>query len=145
MADTFGRHRPGDGIAIRYPGQSIEHDYSYAPNHPIADTYRTYCAEQTAKGEWTELIKTCPHDHATSDLSSVLYAARPDRDYYSLSKPGRITVLENGGARLDPLEEGTHRYLIVNEQQRVRALEAMMLLASQPPVRSQPVSSGSKL
>ena len=120
------------GLAMLYPGRTITQDYAYVENHPIADAYRTYCEEMKAR----DLnVKTCPqdHDHATFDLTSVLYAARPDRNYFSLSKPGRITVLADGGSRFDEYKEGTHRYLILKEEQKARTLEAMVMLASQPP------------
>jgi inosine-uridine nucleoside N-ribohydrolase len=120
------------GLGVRYPGQSIEHDYSYVEHHPIAETYQTYCREQKANG----LIKTkCPHDHPTFDLTSVLYAARPDRGYFSISKPGKITVLADGSTRFDEFAEGLQQYLILSEEQKARTLEAMVMLASQPPKR----------
>jgi len=112
------------GLAMPYPAVSIERDFSYVRHHPIAETYRTY-AQETAS-PW-------PHNHATFDLTAVLYAARPDRDYFSLSQPGRITVLDDGGSRFDESESGTHRYLVQSEAQKARALEAMVMLVSQPP------------
>lgn len=115
------------GLAMLYPSASIEHDYSYVENHPVADTYRAYCEEQKRE--------KCPHEHATFDLTSVLYAARPDRNYFSLSSPGKITVLDDGGTRFEESADGAHRYLILSESQKARTLEAMVVLASQPPVR----------
>jgi inosine-uridine nucleoside N-ribohydrolase len=112
------------GVAMLYPAASIEHDFSYVAHHPIAQTYRTYAEETSNK--W-------PHDHATWDLTAVLYAARADRDYFSLSKPGRITVLPDGGSHFEESEHGSHRHLILTEEQRSRALEAMVMLVSQPP------------
>jgi purine nucleosidase len=117
------------GWALLYPAQSIEHDYAYVKNHPIAESYHSY-------HRWSSI--GWPHDHPTFDLTSVLYAARPDRNYFSLSKPGRVTVLPDGGSRFDEAENGPHRYLIVSEEQKARALEAMVMLASQPPVRRKP-------
>jgi hypothetical protein len=114
------------GISMLYPGYSIDRDYSYVAQHPIADTYRTY-AEET-KSPW-------PHDHPTYDLTAVLYAARPDRHYFSLSQPGRITVLADGASRFDAAAEGKHRYLILDDAQKARTLEAMVMLASEPPER----------
>jgi inosine-uridine nucleoside N-ribohydrolase len=114
------------GLAMLYPAKSIERDFSYVEHHPIAETYRVYSAESTWKLKW-------PHDHPTFDLTSVLYATRPDRGYFSLSKPGRITVLANGGSRFDESEGGLHRYLILSDEQKPRALEAMVILVSQPP------------
>lgn len=112
------------GLAMPYPAVSVERDFSYAKHHPIADTYRTYAKETSSP--W-------PHNHATFDLTAVLYAARPDRDYFSLSTPGRITILDDGGSRFDESENGAHRYLIQNDVQRARSLEAMVMLVSQPP------------
>jgi inosine-uridine nucleoside N-ribohydrolase len=112
------------GLALPYPAVSIERDFSYAQHHPIAETYRTYADETSQK--W-------PHNHATFDLTAVLYAVRPDRNYFSLSQPGRITVLDDGSSRFDNSESGSHRYLILSEAQRARTLEAMVMLVSQPP------------
>lgn len=116
--------------AMPYPGDTIEHDYAYAKDHPIAATYRFYCEENKVVWKWS-----CPHKHGTADLTSVLYAARPDRNYFSLSKPGRITVLADGASRFDEAEGGTHRHLILSEEQKNRTLEAMVMLVSQPPAR----------
>jgi len=118
------------GEAIRFPGISIEHDFSYVSHHPIAEAYRYICAmvihdSPTAK---------CPHDHHTADPTATLYALRPDRNYFSLSKPGRITVLSSGNIRFAEDPDGKHFYLTVNEEQRVRAQEAIMMLVSQPPI-----------
>jgi len=112
------------GSAMLYPAYSIEHDYSYVKDHPIAETYRVFSEEQ----------KSWPHDHPTFDLTAMLYAARPDRNYFSLSKPGKITVLADGSSRFDESEGGTHRYLTLSEEQKARTLEAMVMLASQPPI-----------
>jgi hypothetical protein len=48
--------------------------------------------------------------------------------------PGRITLDPQGRTVFTPVADGRHRYLIVNEIQRARTLEAMIELASQPPV-----------
>lgn len=114
------------GYNLRYPAVSIERDFSYVPHHPIAETYRLFAAERSATHPW-------PHDHPTFDLTAVLYAARPGRDYFSLSKPGRITVLDDGGTGFDESEDGPHRHLILTARQRARTLEALVMLVSQPP------------
>jgi purine nucleosidase len=118
------------GLSLLYPGQSMANDYGYVEHHPIADTYRTYCEEQNASGA---MKKSCPHDHPTFDLTSVLYAARPDRNYFDLSNSGRITVLDDGSSRFEESSNGTHRHLVLTEPQKARALEALVMLTSQPP------------
>jgi len=126
------------GLAMLYPGQRLMRDYAYVEHHPIADTYRAYCEEMKASDP---KIKQCPqdHDHPTFDLTAVLYAARPDQNYFSISKPGTITVRQDGGSRFQESQGGMHRYLVLSEEQNARTLEAMMMLASQPPLK--PVSA----
>jgi inosine-uridine nucleoside N-ribohydrolase len=108
------------GSAMRYPAASIERDFLYVENHPITDSYRAF--------------KKMPYDRPTWDPTAALYAVRPDHDYFSLSPPGRITLDPQGRTLFTPAADGRHRYLIVNEIQRARTLEAMIGLASQPPV-----------
>lgn len=121
------------GGAIAFPGISIENDFSYVSNHPISEAYRYSCAT-FLRASYPDWIRKCPHDHHTADLTATLYALRPDRNYFSLSKPGKITVLSSGNVRFDEDPKGTHRYLLVNDEQKIRAQEAMALLVSQPPV-----------
>jgi len=67
--------------------------------------------------------------------TAVLYAARPDEGYFSLSEPGKISVLSDGGSRFEVVAGGAHRYLILTDDQKARTLETMVVLTSQPPVR----------
>jgi inosine-uridine nucleoside N-ribohydrolase len=117
------------GASMLFPAFAVEHYFSYVPDHPIAETYRAYV--KWWKMKW-------PHDHPTFDLTAVLYAVRPDADYFSLSGKGKITVLASGVSRFDASESGTHRYLILPEEKRARTLEAMVMLASQPPAGKAP-------
>lgn len=117
------------GASMRIKGNSVERDYGYTVNHPILATYRYadtfYRKKETARGVL--------HDHATYDLTSVLYAIRPDDGYFNVSPPGKIGVEPNGSSRFVAHTGGAHRYLTMDEKQRARALEAMTLLASEPP------------
>lgn len=107
------------GNALLYPATSIERDFAYVDRHPVADAYRAY--------------KKMPYDRPTWDLTSVLYAVRPDRDYFGVSEPGRIEVQSDGRTIHKPATGGQHRYLKLSEAQRGRALEALVQLASQTP------------
>ncbi len=106
------------GNAMLFPASRIEHDFAYVQDHPVAEAYRSY-------------IKM-PYDRPTWDLTAVLYAVRPDDGYFTLSPPGTITVLPEGGSRFDPSAGGNHRYLVLTQEQRIKTLEAMIVLASQP-------------
>ncbi|MCL6506573.1 MAG: nucleoside hydrolase [Bryobacteraceae bacterium] len=107
------------GRSILYPARSIEEDFRYTEHHPIADAYRAY--------------QKMPYDRPTWDLTSVLWAVRPDRGYFTLSPPGWVRVDDHGRTRFEPAPDGRHRRLLVDEIGRVRILEAFIHLASQPP------------
>lgn len=106
------------GLSMQFPASSIENEFGWVAHHPVVDSYRAY--------------KKMPYDRATWDPTAVLYAIRPERGYFSLSAPGRIGVDEVGHTPFTPDPAGRHRYLIVNEVQRARALEAMIQLTSEP-------------
>jgi hypothetical protein len=65
----------------------------------------------------------------------VLYAVRPERGYFGLSTPGAIRVDEQSLTHFAPDPAGRHRYLTLDAAQAVRVREALVQLASQPPVR----------
>ena len=108
------------GAALLFPAASIERDFAYSPDHPVAEAYRNYMR--------------MPYDRPTWDLTAALYAVRPKAGYFSLSAPGKIASDDAGRTRFQPDTAGRHRYLILTEAQRARTLEALILLASQPPV-----------
>lgn len=107
------------GLSILYPAASIEKHFAYVKNHPVADAYRSF--------------DKMPYNRPTWDLTSVLYAIRPDDGYFSLSEKGKIVVKADKKTYLEKDTQGQHQYLIVNEAQRKRILEALMYLSSQPP------------
>lgn len=109
------------GRAITYPAVSIERDFAYVKHHPLAEGYRLYMK--------------MPYDRPTWDLTSVLYAVRPDRGYFGLSEPGTVSIDDQGLSSHAPSADGKHRYLIVDDRQIIRVREALVHLASQPPVR----------
>ncbi|MEM1062955.1 MAG: hypothetical protein AAGJ97_11575 [Planctomycetota bacterium] len=76
-----------------------------------------------------------PHDRPSWDLTSVLHAVRPGAGYFELSPPGRVTVTEHAETVFAEDAGGRDRFLIVPEGGEDRAIEAMRLLASQPPAR----------
>lgn len=106
------------GEAIRYPAQSIERDFGWTVNHPVAEAYRAY--------------DKMPYDRQTWDLTAVLYAARPDRGYFDLSPAGTISVDATGRTTLTPGLQGRHRYLIASPEQARRVREAFTWICPQP-------------
>ena len=106
------------GRTIKFPARSIEHDFAWAPRHPVVDGYKAYMK--------------FPYDRETWDLTAVLAALRPAAGYFTLSEPGRVVVDDRGMTRLEPAAGGRDRYLTVNDQQRARVLEALIWLSSEP-------------
>ena len=109
------------GDALPYPGASIEKDFAWAPAHPVVDAYRA--------------LKPMPYDAPASALAAVLYAVHPAEDYFKLSDPGTISVLDDGRTRFTPGAEGTHRYLIADpaQKERITAVYTAMVSAAPAP------------
>jgi inosine-uridine nucleoside N-ribohydrolase len=116
------------GKGILYPAKSIEEHFRYVADHPVADAYRNY--------------QKMPYDRPTWDLTSVLYAVRPTEKYFDLSPPGKIIVGDDSKTRLEPAAKGLHRYLTASEAQRLRVLEALIYLSSEPPMNHAPRAAG---
>jgi mono/diheme cytochrome c family protein len=106
--------------ALPFPGASLDAVASWAPNHPVVDAYRAF--------------KPMPYDAPTQALAAVLSAVNPEDNYFTLSEPGTITVLDNGRTRFTATPEGRHHYLIVRPEQKERVLETYVkLVTTQPP------------
>lgn len=109
------------GLSLPYPHESILKDYNYVKHHPLPESYIVYIPP--------------PHNRPTWDLTSVLHGVRPAHKYFSVSKPGHVTVADNGLTTFEESADGPHRYLILEEAQKLRVLEALQILSSQPPAR----------
>ncbi len=107
------------GLSLPYPHESIEQDYRYVAHHPIAEAYYAYIPP--------------PHDRPTWDLTSVLYAVRPNRGYFQLSAPGTVKVDAQAVTTFEESSDGKHRYLKLTPELRAKTLEALVALSSQPP------------
>lgn len=107
------------GEALRYPAESIEQDFAYLAHHPLVEVYRLY--------------EPMPYNRPTWDLTSVLYAVRPDRGYFSLSPPGTVHIAADGTTSFSLEPTGAHRYLTLSAEQAMRTREALVELVSQPP------------
>jgi hypothetical protein len=107
------------GLALTYPHQSILNDYGYVPHHPLPEAYIAYLPP--------------PHDRPTWDLTSVLYAVRPEHGYFDVSGPGAVRVADSALTQFEESPKGLHRYLKLNPATLERTREALVLLSSQPP------------
>jgi inosine-uridine nucleoside N-ribohydrolase len=112
------------GKAVTFPAESIERDFAYVAHHPLAEAYILY--------------KPPPHCRPLWDLTSVLYAVRPDCGYFDLSPPGRVHVASDGTTSFEAESSGSHRFLILKPERQIRVREALTQLASQPPSFARP-------
>lgn len=108
------------GVAAAYPHQSIEQDYNYVERHPVKESYYLY--------------NPPPHDRPTWDLTSVLVAVQPERDYFGLSVKGRVTVEDDGFTRFKKdTKNGRDQFLKLDPLQTERVREALVQLSVSPP------------
>ena len=109
------------GIKTRLPKEAIRDDFNCVADHPMRAAYRLYNDQYRDQPSW--------------DLTSVLWAVRPDRGYFSLSEAGRVSYDDRGYTTWTEDDSGSHRYLIVDEKQIERVKEILTALASEPPHR----------
>lgn len=112
------------GLAAKFPHIVIERDFEYIKHHPLKESYYLFAAP--------------PHDRPTWDPATLLYAVYPDRDYFSLSPTGTVTVEDNGAAQFQLAkknETGRDRYLSLSAEQAARLREAIVQLCVAPPRR----------
>jgi len=109
------------GRAIQNRASSIQNDYNYVKYHPVKMGYEY----------WHKM----PYDRPTYDLTSVLYAIRPGRGYFGLSKPGQFKINKLGKLEHTVKPDGNQQYLTLTPDQIIRVQEVLENLSSQPPAK----------
>jgi beta-galactosidase/beta-glucuronidase/inosine-uridine nucleoside N-ribohydrolase len=105
------------GNTIHYPGTSIENDFQWADHHPMVEAYRAYGQS--------------PYNRSTWDLTAVLYAVEPD--FFHQSPLGVIRVDEEGHTLFQKDDNGKHRYLLIDQEQRKSILQYFIRLITKQP------------
>ena len=62
---------PEIGESLPFPGPSIDKDFTYSANHPIAAAYRAY--------------RPMPYDAPSTAMAAMLHAVRPNDSYFKLT------------------------------------------------------------
>lgn len=91
------------GASLPFPASSIEKDFNWTPHHPVVDAYRAH--------------HTMPYDAPSGAMAAVLYAVRPNENYFKVSDPS-----------------GKLRRLTLDPAQKDRITAAYIELASAKPV-----------
>ena len=107
------------GEGIRFPAYAVEEDFAYVAKHPVKEAYQRY--------------KPTPHERPCYDLTSVLIAVWPDRDYFALSQPGEIEVHPNSFTQFTPKQGGRDRYMLMDEDRFARAREFFATVVTERP------------
>lgn len=100
------------GNKLLYPHTSILNDFNDGYKHPLCVSYKAY--------------EKMPYDRQTWDLTSVLYAIEPDKNYFGLSQTGTIEIDNTGKSIFTPQVKGKHRYLKIDSSQVNRTLKALV-------------------
>ncbi len=107
------------GLQVPFPYESVAMDFGYVAHHPIAEAYRLYVKK--------------PEDHPNWDSTAVLEAILPDRGYFDLSSPGRVSLGPNSTTVFTPDAHGSSRYLIAKPDQLARIRQLIADLVTEPP------------
>lgn len=94
------------GVQVCYPAESIENDFTWTENHPVAEAYKAYMQ--------------MPYDRPCWDPTALVYAVEGGK-WFGLSGYGRVGVSDAGTTVFDTMAEGRHRVLSVDKGQ-ARAL-----------------------
>ena len=112
---------PGElGEEVPFPGAAIDRDFAWTDAHPVAAAYRAF--------------RPMPYDASAAAMAAVLYAVRPQENYFKLSDPGTASVTGDGRIHLAPAPAGKHRTLIADPAQRERIQQIYAETASTKPV-----------
>ena len=106
------------GASILYPGERMRRSDA-AARHPIRDGYRLYVPGLADRPTW--------------DLTSVLYAVRPGREYFRVSEPGEVILDPVGRTRFKPGGHERHRHLMIDKRQVPRIRELLVELVEHSP------------
>lgn len=108
------------GREITMNGIAMLNDYEYLSHHPVKEAYRYYHDGLKAEDR-----------QCTWDLTTILFAARPDRGYFDFSEPGFIEIDKDGYSAFKPDVAGNARLFKVNKEQIIRVQEAFEWLCSE--------------
>ncbi len=107
------------GRQVLIPYAEVQKDFLYSANHPVAESFKVFAKP----GE----------DRANYDSTAVLQSIRPDRGYFELSEPGRVTLGSKDVTIFTPDPQGNARYIILKPENRARVQELLVALSTEPP------------
>jgi inosine-uridine nucleoside N-ribohydrolase len=110
------------GERVKFSYDSALKDFNYTDSHPVAEAFKIFQPVGKDRPNW--------------DSTAVLYAIRPDRGYFELSKPGRVSLGPKHTTVFTPDPNGNCQYLILKADQILRVEAVIETLVSEPPLRT---------
>jgi inosine-uridine nucleoside N-ribohydrolase len=107
------------GDSILFPGFVIQNNFKWAAADPLVIGYENFLP--------------MPYDRQTWDNTAVLYAVENDQNYFTISKPGVITIDSAGYTKFTEIADGNRYVLSVNQDQRKRILSRLIELITTKP------------
>ncbi|MCM8529197.1 MAG: nucleoside hydrolase [Lentisphaeraceae bacterium] len=105
------------GENLHFPRKVVDQEFNYVKDHIVKRSFYLYTGG----------------NRPTWDLTNVLEAARPGYGYFEMSRRGTVSVDQHGNTNFTSSPNGKHRYFVLNEAQKLRIMEALTLLSTQPP------------
>jgi inosine-uridine nucleoside N-ribohydrolase len=100
------------GIQLRFPHERIFSDFPNPIKNPLCVSYKLY--------------GKMPYDNPLWDLTAVLYAIEPEKNYFDLSHSGIIRIDEKGNSRFTPLNNGKHYFLVLKKDKIPVVLDSLI-------------------
>lgn len=91
------------GVAVLYPGKSIENDFNWTKAHPVVEAYKSYLK--------------MPYDRPTWDPIALLFVMENKPEYFTQSGWGKVTVDDRGFTSFSPNVNGKHQYITLTTVQ----------------------------
>ncbi len=113
---VFSGFETGDAIRLSVCG--LQNDLKKPLPNILWDSYCAWCRSCG--------MKEPNHPRPSWDLTSVLFVLRPEteRNYFTLSPRGRVTVLDDGRTPFTEDPNGKHRVFLTSPEQNIRVQEA---------------------
>ncbi len=106
------------GLGITFPYRTYTNGFKDPGKNPVVSSALAYLKK--------------PEDRAAWDPTAVLYAIRPDEDYFRLSEPGRVSLGEKSTTVFQPDPQGLCRYLILNPEKTGTVRQLLVDLVTEP-------------
>jgi len=112
------------GEALAFPGECIDKDFSWSSSHPVVAAYRAY--------------GTMPYNAPSWAMAAILCGVQARDNYMRLSDAGTVGVAADGRLTFATSDNGKHRRVLLDPDQKEGIIRTYIELASAKPVERKP-------